>query len=104
MFENFSVVEFVQSMGVATPFALAIALGVVDYVGKFGVAGNWKLVVSMLSGLVVGGGLVYFQLYPQLPVEWFATGLYGLIVGLTASGVYNAGKTAAEKGAEKAQG
>lgn len=102
MFENFSVVEFVQSMGTATPFTVGIALGVVDWLGKFGVSGRGKLVASLLAGLLVGGGLVYFQLYPKTPVEWFATGLYGLVAGLTASGVYDAAKTASQKGTEKA--
>ena len=94
----FDVVELVQSFGVVTPFALGITLGIVDWLGKLGVKGKWQLFSSLVTGLLVGGSLVYFLISPQALAEWFSVGLYGLIVGLTASGVYNATKTAAEKG------
>ncbi len=98
MSESFSVVEFVKAAALSMPFVVGIVLSVVKWLGGWGVEGRGKLLASLVSGVVIGGALMYFQLYPTLAVEWFSVGLYGLLAGLTASGVYDVSKEVAEKG------
>jgi energy-coupling factor transporter transmembrane protein EcfT len=78
---------------------LAIVFGLVDYLGKLGVKGIWQLISSMLSGLILGGIVMYFTIYPDTAVGWFSVALFGLLIGLAASGCYQGIKTASAKGA-----
>lgn len=77
-----------------------VIISVVKYVGKFGVSGNWSLVVSLLTGALLSAGA---QLaYNPVPTNfggWFTFTITALIPGLVASGVYDVGKELAEKGA-----
>ena len=87
--------DFKEFLVLALPTAsalLPLVMAVVTYWGKLGVSGKWQFVSSMATGLVLGGGVMYFQVLPDLPSEWFAVGLFGLIMGLAASGVYEVGK------------
>lgn len=80
---------------VALPSAAAllpIVLGLVTYLGNLGVKGKAQLISSLLSGLILGGFTLYFQAPPKGGADWFAIVLFGLIVGLAASGVYDTGK------------
>ncbi len=99
----FSILEFVKAAGVTTSIFLPVVLGLVKWYGSaLGVTGRWQFVSSMATGLGIGSAVMYFQLYPTLAVEWFAVGLYGLLLGLSASGVYEVGKEVTEKAAKKA--
>ena len=86
---------FAEFLKVALPTAaglLPIVMALVTYWGKLGVTGKWQLLSSMATGLVLGGFVMYIQTLPQTLVEWSAVGLFGLILGLAASGVYEIGK------------
>lgn len=58
-------------------------------------AASCLLVLSMAIGLILG---VLYQISLGIPVDfagWFGAVLYGLALGITASGVYNAIRNAA---------
>lgn len=91
---------FAEFVKIALPTAVGIlpfVMAFVTYWGKLGVTGNWQLISSMLTGLVLGGVVMYAQTFPVTFVEWLSVGLFGVIVGLAASGVYEVGKDLVQK-------
>lgn len=77
----------------AGPTILLVVMGLVQMYGKFGVSGNMQLVSSLLTGLVFGGGFQMAVL--GVPTEfagWFSVSVFGILMGLVASGVYEVGK------------
>ncbi len=67
---------------------LIFVLALVQWVKSFGMSGNYAKAASMGIGLVLGIG---YQLTLSTPVDfagWFATVVFGLALGLGASGVY----------------
>lgn len=74
---------------------LFVVIGLVQFAKKLGAAGNVLIIVSMAIGLVLGAG---FQFATNgFPVNfggWFAVVVYGLGLGIVASGVYDAATTA----------
>lgn len=81
---------------------LPIVMGLVRYWGRLGATGKKQLVASLLTGLVVGGLIYYFQTPPTSAAEWFAIVLFGLLCGLAASGCYEVLKESNEKALNKA--
>ena len=80
-----------------------VVLGLVTWLSKMGVSGKWLLVASLLVGLVLGSGYQISQAMPWTISEltfggWFAVMVYGLALGLVASGVYETGVKIAGKG------
>ena len=68
---------------------LFVVLGLVEWLKRLGVTGRALLVSSLIIGLLLGGG---YQLSQSIPVDfggWFAVVIYGLAMGLVASGVYD---------------
>ena len=80
-------------------FVLGIVIGLNTIFGAFGVKGKWQLLSGLLLGLVVG---VLFQIAglgtPANFAQWFSVVAYGLIMGLTAVGLFETGKKLATKG------
>jgi hypothetical protein len=71
-----------------------IVLGLVEWSKRLGLAGKWLLILSMLIGLVFG---VLYQISLAMPnsfATWFVAVGYGLGVGIVASGVYDAIRSA----------
>ena len=93
----FDIKEFFQTITILAPFTMGLVMALVTLWGKFGVSGKWQLLSSLLTGVVTGVLFYYFTNTPESAVEWFSAGLFGLIIGLTASGVYDAVKEAAGK-------
>jgi hypothetical protein len=70
---------------------MLLVMALVEYIKKLGVAGNALLVASLLIGTALGVSYHFF--YKDLDptaTNVFAAVVYGLMVGLTASGVYDA--------------
>jgi hypothetical protein len=68
-----------------------VVIGLVQWVKSFGVTGNLLRVVSMIIGLVFGGGYIFATVgFPATFAEWFAAVVYGIGLGIVASGVYDA--------------
>ena len=67
-----------------------VVIGVVEWFKQLGVQGNVLRYVSMAIGLVIG---IAYQISLGLPADfagWFAACIYGLGLGLVASGIYDA--------------
>jgi len=70
-----------------------VVIGLVELLKKFGVSGNWLVGASVLFGICFG---ISYQLSIAIPVDfagWFAAGVYGIGLGLVASGAYDAAKS-----------
>jgi len=67
-----------------------VVIGLVEWFKQLGVQGNALRYVSMAIGLVIG---IAYQISLGLPADfagWFAACIYGLGLGLVASGIYDA--------------
>jgi hypothetical protein len=76
---------------------IGIVMAIVEWFKKFGVTGNWSILVSMLAGIGMGVGYQFATTPPVVFADWFTMFIYGLVLGLTASGVYDVGKTLVTK-------
>jgi hypothetical protein len=80
--------DFSQYLVAGVPL-IFVVLGLVEWVKSFGVKGNAVKVVSMAIGLGLGVG---YQLSVAMPVGftgWFGVIVFGLALGLVASGIYD---------------
>lgn len=81
--------EAFASAAVAGVPIVFLTFGLVAWVKQLGLSGKWLTVASMLIGLILGGG---YQVFVNgLPVNyagWFVIVIYGLGLGVVASGVY----------------
>jgi len=86
--------NFVQASVSGIPLVLVV-MGLVEYFKRLGVKANALLVVSMVIGLVLGGGYQVATLTVPLATfaVWFGIVLYGLALGLVASGIYDVADT-----------
>lgn len=72
---------------------LAFVIGIVQFVKGFGLEGKVVRVVSAVTGLLFGFGFKLSQgPMPSDFAGWFAVLVFGLALGLTASGLYDAAK------------
>ncbi len=83
-----------ESMVNGIPLVL-IVLGLVEWSKRLGVKGKQLQILSMLVGITLG---VLYQ-YSVLPLatftDWFGAAIYGLALGLVASGIYDAARSVA---------
>ena len=100
----FSLLEFLKTAGIIYTPLLLIVFGLVDYLGKLGVKGKAQLISSLLSGLILGGIVMYFTTYPNTAMAWFSVVLFGLLIGLGASGCYEGLKKATTSGSAASLG
>ena len=77
----------------------AVIFGLVEFVKAFGLKGRWLTGVSMLLGLAFG---VSYQIanagLPTSFASWFAVAVFGIMLGLVASGYYKFISTRTPKG------
>lgn len=81
--------DFGDAIVAGLPLVLVV-MGLVEWLKEFGLQGNAIRIASMLIGIVFG---VAYQLSLGVPsgfAEWFAAVVYGLGLGLVASGIYDA--------------
>jgi hypothetical protein len=74
-----------------------VVLGLVEWVKSLGLQGNAVKFVSMGIGLILGVG---YQLSVAVPIGftgWFGACVFGLALGLLASGIYDAVKNATKQ-------
>lgn len=76
---------------------VAVVIGLVEWVKVFEVPPKWLNLVSMAIGLLVGLGYWYAQSPLSTFADWFGAGIYGIALGLIASGLYKAGVNIARK-------
>lgn len=70
---------------------LTMIVGITEFAKKLGVQGNWTLVVSALLGVILGVLYQAAQVYTGM-VPIFNIVVYGVLFGLTASGLIDAGR------------
>jgi len=78
---------------------VAVVFGLVEFVKSFGLKGHWLTGVSMLLGLAFG--IAYQIANAGVPMNfagWFSTVVFGLMLGLVASGLYDFVDTRMPKG------
>jgi hypothetical protein len=73
---------------------VVLVIALVEWVKRFGVEGKALNAASMAIGAIIGIAYWYAQ-YPLVTfADWFGALIYGLALGLTASGVYDAARSA----------
>jgi len=86
--------DFSDAMISGIPLALVV-LGAVEFVKAMGLKGRVLLIASLVIGTVLG---VLYRMSVAMPVDfagWLGAAVYGVALGLTASGVYEAMRSAA---------
>lgn len=76
---------------------LLVVLGLVEWVKRLGLSGSPVILVSMGIGLVIG---IAYQVSIALPTDfagWFGAAVYGIGLGIVASGIYDTGKSILNK-------
>jgi len=74
-----------------------VVLGLVEWVKRLGLAGKAVVIVSMAIGLALG---LAYQVSIAVPIDfagWFGAAVYGIGLGLVASGIYDVGKSILNK-------
>jgi hypothetical protein len=78
-----------DSLLVGTVPLMIVIFGLVEMIKSFGLKGNILTVISMLLGVSFG---ISFQIYKAgMPIgfsAWFEIVVFGLLIGLVASGFY----------------
>ena len=75
-----------------------VVMGLVELSKAFGASGKLLTGISLAIGVLIGIG---YQLSLGVPADfagWFGAAIYGIALGITASGVYNAVRNAANPG------
>lgn len=83
-------IEIFENVAVAGIPLLAIVIGLVQFIKQFGLSGNIVRVVSMVVGLLLGIGYQCSIAVPADFAGWFSVGVFGVGLGLVASGLYDA--------------
>jgi hypothetical protein len=81
---------FFENLVVAGIPLLLVVLGLVEWSKLLGLTGKVLRVVSMAIGLTLGIGYQLSLAAPITFADWFEVSVFGLALGLTASGVYDA--------------
>lgn len=74
-----------------------VVMGLVELSKSLGATGKQLTVISMVIGCMLG---VLYQISISVPSGfsgWFGAAIYGLALGIVASGVYDAVRSAAKK-------
>lgn len=90
--------SFINTAVVAGVPLIFVIVGLVEWLKKLGVTGIWLTISSMVIGLLLGVG--YYITVGRPPIGdpwlmwgyWFAVIIFGLAMGVVASGLYDAVK------------
>lgn len=66
-----------------------VVIGLVEYAKRLGITGRTLLIISMALGCVIGGAYLYSTARPTDLFGFLVCGIYGLLLGLVASGIYD---------------
>jgi hypothetical protein len=90
--------KFFVASAESAPILVMVVLGLVTLYGKFGLSGKAQLASSLATGIVFGAAFQIAALgLPNSFAGYFSVLIYGLSVGLVASGVYEVGKNIASR-------
>ena len=66
---------------------LVIVFGLIEFIKSFGLKGNILRIISMTLGIGLAVIFKLSQVYPDWE-PWINIGAFGIVIGLTASGIY----------------
>ena len=66
---------------------VTVILSLVELLKKLGLSGNGLILLSAAVGVVLGVGYKLSLMFP-LVSPWFEVGIFGIVMGLVASGFY----------------
>ncbi len=84
--------DFSNAIVAGVPLTLVV-IGLVEWSKRLGLQGKALQVLSMAIGLALG---ILYQYSLQPPADfagWFGAAVYGIGMGLVASGIYDAAKS-----------
>lgn len=82
-------------LAIGTVLVIPLIVGIVQFAKKFGVKGNWNIVLALVLGFLFGG-LAYGidqSLLPEVWVPYIKWVVFALSVAIAAGGLYDVGKT-----------
>ena len=89
----FDLTKLFEAIPQNATLVVLVVLGLVTFLGKLGVKGIYQLISSMVLGILFGVGFMIAVLgVPKVFAGWFSLLIYGLMLGLVASGIYETGK------------
>jgi hypothetical protein len=68
---------------------IIVIFGLVEFSKKLGLSGNWLLAFSLALGTFFGIAYKLSLAMPAGLADWFAVIIFGLALGLIASGIYD---------------
>ena len=83
--------DFSSAVVAGVPLILVV-IGLVAYLKKLGVTGNALTIAALIVGLLLGAAYQFSVKAPTDFAGWFALVVYGLGLGLVASGIYDTAK------------
>jgi hypothetical protein len=95
---DFDPTQFFQASAANAPLVLLVVVGLTAVAGDFGLAGKWKKLFALVTGALFGGGLMVAS--GGAPVGfagWFSAIIYGLLIGLAATKLYETGEALLQK-------
>ena len=100
----FDIGKFLGEALPAAIFFVPIINGLMTVIGKTWpvLKGRYQFITVLIIGLFLGTPLFWAMTAPVTPGDWVAVIMFGIVCGLTASGLYNTQKAAAEKGTTQA--
>ncbi len=81
-----------KDLAVAGIPLVAVVIGLVQYIKSFGLSGSAVKILSLGVGFLLGVGYKFSTTPPVSFADWFAIVIFGVALGLTASGIYDASK------------
>lgn len=85
--------DYTNALVNGVPLVLVV-IGLVEWIKQLGVTGQVLRVVSLTVGVALGIAYQYSMQPPADFAGWFGATVYGLGLGLVASGIYDAAKSA----------
>jgi len=102
---GFDFTKFFQAIPENALWVVSVVLGLVWVWGKLGAKGKIQLLSSLATGLIIGS--LFMLAATGIPTDfkgWFSIAMYGIAMGLVASGIYEVGKEITIKSAAKVLG
>jgi hypothetical protein len=82
-------VELIAELVIGAGALMWFVTGLVTYAKKLGARGKWLTVIAFLLGVGIGGAYKVLLTPPVNALDWFLAVLFGLGIGLIATGVYD---------------
>lgn len=81
-----------ELFGPLTPgLVLLMIVSLVEFLKRMGLQGNWSMIASLLLGVGLGVLFQLAEIYPAMAMP-YRIAIYGLVMGLSACGLYDVGK------------